>query len=88
MPDNECFECGAELAPEAIKCPECSGRRFRIWAVVAGGLTGHREAWAKENGKILEFSTRDEAEARARKMRKIMAAGASPARFTYTVEEV
>lgn len=61
---------------------------YRIWAEVSGGVTGHRAAWAKSNGEVLEFATREEAEGRAKKMREGMNHSRSLASFSYTVKEV
>lgn len=42
---------------------------YGVWAVRSGAsIFGHAEAWCKENGKPLEFDTRETAEAYAREM--------------------
>ena len=42
---------------------------YGVWAVRSGAsIFGHAEAWCKEDGKPLEFDTREAAEAYARKM--------------------
>ena len=42
---------------------------YGIWAVRSGAsIFGHAEAWCKEDGKPLEFNTREAAEAYAREM--------------------
>lgn len=42
-------------------------KKWGVWCRVSGGVTGTREAWAKENGKTLLFDTEDEAKALATK---------------------
>ena len=42
---------------------------YGVWAVRSGAsIFGHAEAWCKEDGKPLEFDTREAAEAYAREM--------------------
>ena len=42
---------------------------YGVWAVRSGAsIFGHAEAWCKEDGKPLEFDTRESAEAYAREM--------------------
>ena len=44
---------------------------YGVWAVRSGAsIFGHAEAWCKEDGKPLEFDTREAAEAYARKMNR------------------
>src|SRR4051795_10125185 len=38
---------------------------YGIWCVVSGGLTGHREAWLKQDGVVMEFPTEAAATAEA-----------------------
>lgn len=38
-----------------------------IWCEVWGGVTGHREAWAKSNGEIRIFDSEEAAQDQARK---------------------
>lgn len=59
---------------------------FRIWCSVYGGVTGTREAWMKSEGEVMEFETREAAEAEAAKARA-GTAGNSRCSFSYTVEE-
>ena len=40
-------------------------KKYGVWCVVSGGVTGHREAWLKVDGKIWE-GTKEEAEAKAK----------------------
>jgi len=63
--------------------PPPSAKSWGVWCVVSGGVTGHREAWAKSDGSILRFASEDEAIALARKW----ASNVSPyatASFRYT----
>ena len=39
---------------------------FGVWCEVYGML-GHRAAWLKENGEIVRYATREEAEAEAKR---------------------
>lgn len=42
---------------------------YGVWAVRSGAsIFGHAEAWCKEDGKPLEFDSREAAEAYAREM--------------------
>ena len=42
---------------------------YGVWAVRSGAsIFGHAEAWCKEDGKPLEFDSRETAEAYAREM--------------------
>ena len=42
---------------------------YGVWAVRSGAsIFGHAESWCKEDGKPLEFDTREAAEAYAREM--------------------
>lgn len=58
-----------------------------VWCVVWGGVTGHREAWAKHNGKRVEFATRSEAEAEAKRLRASIT-GHGLASFSYNAREI
>ena len=66
-------------------------RKFRIWAEVSGGVTGHRQAWLKDaEDMVKEFDTREEAQREARKLTKAMndrRGGYATAVFTYSVRE-
>ena len=41
---------------------------FGIWTTIAGGVTGSRSAWLKENGKQIRFDTIKEAENEAERL--------------------
>lgn len=61
--------------------------RWGVWCAVWGGVTGHREAWLKQNGKRMEFDTRGAAQAQA----DALMLGISPhskAQFSYTAREI
>lgn len=45
---------------------------FQVMVQVSGGVTGTRRAFLKDNGTILEFETREEAEAEAQAYRARM----------------
>lgn len=38
-------------------------KKFGIWCIVYGGITGHREGWYKDSQGIVEFATLEEAQA-------------------------
>jgi hypothetical protein len=59
---------------------------FGIWCEVSGGVTGHREAWLKENGKRVEFDNESDAEATALQMR--LERRQSSASFRYTARPI
>lgn len=43
--------------------------RWGVWCIRSqSSMFGHAEAWAKSDGKRIEFATREEADARARAM--------------------
>lgn len=54
-----------------------------IYCTVSGGVTGRRQAWLKSDGEVVEFGTREEAEAEATRLRSSMGRN-SATRFTYT----
>jgi hypothetical protein len=61
---------------------------YRIWCKVWGGVTGHRESWLKDNGKVRAFSTREAAAKVSRDLN--IAAMSNPnrtAEFLYEVVE-
>jgi hypothetical protein len=43
-------------------------KKFGVWCEVYGGVTGHRQAWLKENGAVVMFDTHEEAAERAKKL--------------------
>jgi len=43
-------------------------KEYGIWCQVSGGVTGHRQAWLKANGKVQTFATLAEAEAEAERL--------------------
>ena len=60
---------------------------FGIWCEVSGGVTGHRAAWLKRDGRVQLFADRGAA---ARMASDLMARTAGPyatASFRYTVRE-
>jgi hypothetical protein len=60
--------------------------KFQIWCEVSGGVTGHRQAWLKADGKIQQFDTEAEAQAEADRLQQ--ATNGNPhrkANFSYTV---
>lgn len=60
-----------------------------VWATVSGGVTGHREAWLKDDGTRVEFDTREEAEEAADRMRRLQHMPTRHgARFTYTPRRI
>jgi hypothetical protein len=65
---------------------------WRIWCVVSGGVTGHREAWYKGGGVggkaevVLEYGTREEAEQVAADLMRSRNGPHATARFSYTVK--
>ena len=64
--------------------------KYGVWCTTSGGVTGHREAWAKHlDGKRLEYDTIDEARAYADQRCKESGGGTSRgARFTFTAREI
>lgn len=71
---------------------ECEGRpapleTWGVWCEVWGGVTGAREAWLKNDGKIAAFATREEAETEARHLNDKMASSRSRASFRYTARQ-
>ena len=54
-----------------------------IYCTVSGGVTGSRQAWLKSDGELVEFGTREEAEAEATRLRNSVGRH-SATRFTYT----
>jgi len=61
---------------------------FGIWCKVWGGVTGLREVWLKENGVMVEFSNRIEAEKVAAGLTQdTMGDPNRTANFEYTVRE-
>lgn len=61
---------------------------YRIWCTVSGGVTGHREAWLKVNGKVYETESYEKAQEKASDLMYEMNKRGYVATFTYTVEEV
>jgi hypothetical protein len=57
---------------------------FYILCSVSGGVTGHRQALLKENGRIKSFSTREEAAEEATRLMKNVSPYAT-ASFSYRV---
>jgi hypothetical protein len=82
-----CDTCHADPKGCEGDCP-CHnvGRRFKVRCSVSGGVTGYREAYLKKDGKEVEFSSREEAEAEARKYNQTPRA--SLASFRAWVEEI
>jgi hypothetical protein len=60
---------------------------YRVWCIVDGGITGHREAWLKENDTIYETNSRREAVEKAVSLNEKMNNHFSLASFRYTVKE-
>jgi len=44
--------------------------RWGVWCEVWGGVTGERANWLKEDRKLVEYATREEAEAEAERLMK------------------
>lgn len=61
---------------------------YRIWCIVSGGVTGHREAWMKKDGSIYETESYREALEWAVELNKKMNDCFSTAFFRYTVKQV
>ena len=59
---------------------------FGIWCTVTGGVTGTREAWMKEDGKIKLYDTEAEAAERARRLMDVLSTS-SAARFSYVAKQ-
>jgi len=57
---------------------------FVIGCEVYGGVTGHRQSFLKEGGRVLEFRTRDEAQKRL-PLSRTTERGVT---FNYWIEEV
>lgn len=55
-------------AGKVVKASHSISARFGIWCKVSDGVTGHRTAWLKSNGAIVEFDTFDAAEAEAKRL--------------------
>lgn len=36
--------------------------RYKVWCVTTGGVTGHRESWLKNGGKVFSTNVRAEAD--------------------------
>jgi len=63
--------------------------RYGIWCRVSGGVTGTREAWAKDKNGRMEFASREEAEKLAAHYTKqTMGNPYRTADYRYTVEEL
>ena len=60
---------------------------WRVWCRVSGGVTGTRESYLKSDGKLAEFPTFEEANARAEELNKSMNHEYSRAFFSYTAVE-
>lgn len=74
----------AEIERRAF-VPEPEGE-YVIRCLVWGGVTGSRESLLKSNGTTVIFATREEAEARAKKLNREMNHAFAVANFRYTVE--
>jgi hypothetical protein len=42
--------------------------KYGVWCSVTGGLTGDHEAWLKKEGVIIQFDTREEADAEVERL--------------------
>lgn len=60
---------------------------YQIWCRVSGGVTGTREAWLKERGKVMMF-TEAEAIEHAALLNKEMNNRFATANFEYSVRRV
>lgn len=61
---------------------------FRIWCEVWGGVTGCRQAYLKQDGKLYEAAGRAAAEAEADRLNTRMNGPHAKASFRYTVVEI
>jgi hypothetical protein len=63
--------------------------RFRILCEVSGGVTGHREGYFKENGKVVLFTNEEKAKVYADKLaiNANTTAAFTVANYRYTVED-
>lgn len=61
---------------------------FNIMCEVYGGVTGHRTALLKNDGKVVEFATREEADAKARELSRAANNEHAVAVFRYWSVEV
>jgi hypothetical protein len=59
---------------------------FHVMCQVSGGVTGTRRSLLKKMGDIVEFETREEAQAEADRLQSTMGKN-SPATFRYWVTE-
>lgn len=57
--------------------------KWGVYCTVRGGVTGGRQAWLKSDDEVVEYGTREEAEAEAARLRSSMGRN-SATRFTYT----
>ena len=60
---------------------------FHVHCHVWGGVTGDRQSLLKDNGVVIEFATREEAEERARFLNVSMNNRHAVACFEYHVQE-
>lgn len=75
---------GVELLPNGQPKPASWG----VWCEVWGGVTGRREAWLKQNGKVALFATRGAAAGEAaRHMSRQMGAPHRTANYRYSAKE-
>ena len=59
---------------------------YGIWCRVSGGVTGSRQAWLKDNGKVVQFDTLELAQAEASRLMANVSSR-SGASFSYTAKE-
>ncbi len=64
-----------------------SADTFGIWCVVSGGVTGHREAWLKDDAGVVKRFNRHGAQAEASRLNATVGRNSS-ARFNYSVCEL
>jgi len=61
---------------------------YRVWCVIYGGVTGHREAWLKENHRIYSTNNLEEASEKAKELNHKTSMFVGSSKFEYTVKEV